>query len=114
MERHRLGPRHNSSDGRTDDLDDLVRYVIRRHERGEALVARELAHFVPRFYGRPASEILATSITDDDARLVVAREHRRANWQELVDRANATRFWREQRVWEGDGTPLARARDAIR
>lgn len=43
---------------------------------------RELAHFVPRFYGRPASEILATPITEDEARLVIAREHRRVSWEE--------------------------------
>src|SRR5438309_1838922 len=56
LERHRRGPRHNSSDIAPESLEGAVRYVLRRHARGEPFVARELAHFVPRFYGRSASD----------------------------------------------------------
>ena len=114
MERQRRGPRHNSSDESVDRLEALARGVIRRHQRGDPIVARELSHFVPRFYGRPASEILATAITEQEARLVVARERRRASWEELVDRASASRAWRERTLWSDASAPLARARHAIR
>ena len=114
MQRHRRAPRYSSPDDTLDRLEAKARYVIQRHQRGDPFVARELAHFVPRFYGRPAAEILATPITDDDARLVVAREQRRASWEELVERANASRARRDRTMWEDEHTPFARARSAIR
>src|SRR5687767_1882144 len=72
MERHRSAPRYNSSDGDVEHFEAQAQYVIRRHRRGDPIVVRELAHYAPRFYGRPASEILATPITEDEARLVIA------------------------------------------
>lgn len=114
LERHRRAPRYNSPDDTVDRLEALVRGVIRRHQRGDPIVARELAHFAPRFFGRPASAILATAITEQEARLVVARERRRASWEELVDRANASRARRDRTMWEDERTPFARARTAIR
>jgi hypothetical protein len=113
MERHRNSARHNSSDYEIDHLQSMARGTIRRHQRGDPLVARELAHYVPRFYGRPVSEILATPITEDDARLVVARENRRASWEELVERASASRANRDHMTWEGEDTPESRARGAV-
>jgi len=116
MERHRNSPRHNSPDDPTDRLEATARSIVRRHERGDPLVARMLAHFVPRFYGRPGAEILATAITDDDARLVVARENRRVSWQELIERASVARakMDREEGMWESRDTPWQRAGLAIR
>ena len=114
MERHRNGLRYNSSDGPRDHFEGSVRLVMGRHQRGDPIIARELAHFVPRFYGRSTPEILATPITEDEARLVVAREKRRVSWEELVERANASRAMQDRDIWEGAGTPIARARLAIR
>jgi hypothetical protein len=114
MERHRHGLRYNSSDGSPDHFEDVARSMIRRHQRGDPILARELSHFVPRFYGRSTTEILATPITEYEARLVVAREKRRASWEELVERANASRAMQDRDVWEGAGAPIARARLAIR
>lgn len=114
MERHRNGVRYNSSDGSLDHFESSARSVIRRHQRGDPIVARELAHFVPRFYGRSTGEILATPIAEDEARLLVAREKRRVSWEELVERANASRAMQDRDIWEGAGTPIARARLAIR
>ncbi|HEX6048471.1 MAG TPA: Clp protease N-terminal domain-containing protein [Gemmatimonadaceae bacterium] len=113
MERHRSAPRYNSSDGDVEHFEAQARYVIRRHQRGDPIVVRELAHYVPRFYGRPASEIQATPITEDEARLVIARENRRVSWDELVERASASRAQRDRQTWVNDGTPMARARPAI-
>jgi hypothetical protein len=115
MERHRNAPRHNSSDDGADHFEESARSIIRRHQRGDAWVARMLAHFVPRFYGRPVGEVLATPISEDDARLVVAREHRRASWQELVERSNASRAMMDREgPWDRRDTPLSRAWEAIR
>jgi hypothetical protein len=115
MERHRNAPRFNSSDDLAEGFEASARSIVRRHQRGDRLVGQEFAHFVPRFYGRPIAEILATPITEDDVRLVVAREHRRVSWQELVDRANASRAIRDREgTWESRDTPLSRAANAIR
>jgi hypothetical protein len=113
LERHRNAPRHNSSDNGAQ-FEDIAQSVIRRHQRGDPIVARELAHFVPRFYKRPIAEILATPITEDEARLVVARERRRVSWDELTERANASRARYDRSMWESETTPFAQARSAMR
>ena len=115
MERHRNAPRFNSSDMDVDWFEGHARGIVRRHQRGEAWVGRMLAHFVPRFYGRPVAEIFSTPITEQDARLVVAREHRRVSWQELVERATASRAKTDREgPWDSRDTPDWRALDAIR
>jgi hypothetical protein len=115
MERHRNAPRHNSSDDGADRFEERARNFVRRHQRGDPVVGQMLAHFVPRFYGRPVAEILATPISEDDARLVVAREHRRVSWKELVERSNASRaIMKREGPWDSRDTPRSRARDAIR
>ena len=114
MERHRNSPRHHISDHDVDRLETIARSIVRRHQRGDPIVARELAHFAPRFYGRPISEILATPITEDEARLVLARENRRVSWEELVGRASGSRAMQDRMTWEGEDAPLPRARRAIR
>ena len=114
LERHRNAPRHNSPDDGMERFEALARDIVRRHQRGDWIVARELAHFVPRFYARPIAEILATPITDDEARLVVARERRRGSWDELNELASAARAWKVHGMWESTNTSLARTRSAIR
>ena len=114
MERHRTSPRFNSSDDGLEHFEEFAQSIIRRHKRGDDMVARELAHFVPRFYARPIAEILATPITDDEARLVVARERRRGSWRELIERASVSSTMKNQGPWGRDGTPIERARLAIR
>jgi hypothetical protein len=112
LERHRNAPRYNSSDH--GGFEDHARGIMRRHQRGDVFVARELAHFVPRFYAQPLAEILATPITEADARLVVARESRRVSWEELVERASASRARQAAEMWEAPDTPRKRARTAMR
>jgi hypothetical protein len=113
LERHRNAPRHNSSDDGCDRFAERAKGIVRRHQRGDEFVARQLAHFVPRFYARSTAEILATPITEDEARLVVAREKRRASWAELIERANASRVRRERQTWRDGSAPFERARQAI-
>ncbi len=112
MERHRNAPRYNSPNEPLELLEERAQGVVRRHQRGDPIVARELAHFVPRFYGRPVPEILATPITEDEARLVLAREDRLGSWEELLERSAATRVWMKEE--ERTDTPKERLRLAIR
>lgn len=110
LERHRNAPRYN----REEHFEASVQSIVRRHQRGDRIVALELAHFVPRFYARPLAEILATPITEDEARLVVARENQRVSWEELIERASASRARHDQRIWEATNVPYSRARIAMR
>jgi hypothetical protein len=115
LDRHRNAPRYHSSDDFAEHFEAKARSLLRQHQRGDALVGQMLAHFVPRFYGRPVAEILATPITEDDARLAFARQHRRASWQELVERANASRaMYEREGPWESRDTPWRRAWEAVR
>lgn len=114
LERHRHAPRYNVADDGLARFEALARNVVTRHERGDVIVARELAHFVPRFFARPLPEILATPITIDEARLVVARRYRRASWEELIALGEESRQRNSRNVWERDGSPQARAGEAIR
>jgi hypothetical protein len=114
LERHRNAPRYNSGDDGMEAFEAFAQSIVKRHQRGDPIVARELAHFVPRFYARPIAEILATPITEDEARLVVARERRRVSWEELIKRASASRVRHDQRVWEDANLPLSRARTIMR
>lgn len=114
MERHRNAPHHSSPSDKLERFEQFAKDVVRRHQRGDPIVARELAHYVPRFYARPIADILATPITADEARLVVARERRRGSWAELIERASASRAWQADGTWERADTPSARARLAIR
>ena len=114
MHRHTSGPRSTGHWETMEHFEASARSVIRRHLRGDPFVARELAHFVPRFYGRPASEILATAITEEEARLVVARDNRRTSWEELVERASDSRAWHDRLQWQSKSAPFERARHAIR
>jgi hypothetical protein len=112
LERHRNAPRYNSSDD-SMQFEGSAKWTVRRHKHGDPIVARELAHYVPRFYGRPITEILATPITLDEARLVVARQHRRVSWAELIERATASRAQHKRNTWDAANTPRARARTAM-
>ncbi|MEP6732257.1 MAG: hypothetical protein ABJE10_16550, partial [bacterium] len=114
MERHRHAPRYNSSDDGLALFEQHAQSVVQRHQRGDEIIARELAHFVPRFYARPVAEILATPITDDEARLVVARQRRRVSWTELIERSDLSSFMKTRNTWERDSAPLHHARLAIR
>ena len=114
LERHRHAPRFSVAEDGLERFEGLARNVVTRHERGDAIVARELAYFVPRLFARPLPEILATPITTDEARLVVARRYRRASWEELIARGDDSRRRNTRNVWERESSPRTRAGDAIR
>ncbi|MBP6442703.1 MAG: hypothetical protein KA267_01640 [Gemmatimonadales bacterium] len=113
LERHRHAPRFNVADDGLARFEALAKNVVKRHERGDVIVARELAHFVPRFFARPLAEILAVPITLDEARLVVARRYRRASWEELIARGDDSRRRNDKDVWDRGSGPRARAGTAI-
>jgi hypothetical protein len=87
LERHeKAGPK--SQGYRRDYYETQVQYMMRMHAAKRSPVTRGLAAFVPRFYGRTDAEIFATSINEDDAKLVVARMQCFLSWDALIDFAD--------------------------
>ena len=81
--------RHEKSEIYRNDLgegskDWWVKTIIAEHRDRRAWTAMMLGSFVPRFYGANIEEIFAASVTEDDARLVVAREHGFARWEDMI------------------------------
>lgn len=73
--------------GGRDVLDARVRGVLAGHSARRAWAGRALAAYVPRFYGVRLDEAFDVPITEDDARLAVARTHGAPSWTVLLERA---------------------------
>jgi hypothetical protein len=91
---------HGSLGGR-DRYDGSVRSLLAQH-RGRAVSAwRTLGSYVPRFYGKPAEEIFAATVTEDEVRLAVARSEGFPSWQVLLEYTQAE-IPREPDAWHLD------------
>jgi len=79
--------------------DDPQRYeaeaksLILQLQQRRGAAGRAFAAFLPRLYGRPLEEVYATSVTEEEARLVTARMHGSPSWRSLLERTAA--FQRE-------------------
>lgn len=115
LERQRHAPRHNRVDEPVEQLERRAQWVLRRHAQRDEYVAREMAQYLPQCYGQNFADIFTREITLDDARLVVARQHRHASWADLLENVASTARWHEARRWQQHtDTPSERARAAIR
>jgi hypothetical protein len=72
-------------------FDFRVKQIVASHARRQRHVSQLLATFVPRFYGRTDEEIFEAKVTEDDARLAVARLERCPNWDALIEAAEEQR-----------------------
>jgi hypothetical protein len=97
VERHQFARRQLH--GGRDFLDATVRSLLAGHRARRAWVGRTLAAYVPRFYGVRADDVFAAAITEDDARLAVARTHGAPSWQVLLERAAGVH---QPSAWEVD------------
>lgn len=88
----------------------MVRSLIAEHRDRRVWTARLLAAYVPRFYGMRAEDVFGLDVTEDEARLAIARSHGLPSWDALVERAEADR--RQQALLESD--PMRDAWDAMR
>ena len=71
---------------RREDYEPRVGWLIAGHQARRVEYGRALAAFVPRFYGMRLTEIFDSAVTEDDARLAVARKAGFSSWGDLVDR----------------------------
>lgn len=85
VERQRQSPYLIQSD-RREDLEPQVHRLMADHQARRTWSGRALAAFVPRFYGIPVAEIFEATLTEEDARLAVARQAGFSTWEDLVAR----------------------------
>jgi hypothetical protein len=84
---HRQSYNHGSVRyGSRDSFDRRVRGLLAGHRNRQTVAARQLAAYVPRFYGMGLNDAFAASVTEDHARLAVARSSGFPSWQVLLER----------------------------
>lgn len=71
--------------------DGRVRGFMVEHRDRRVWAGRALAAYVPRFYGWPLDDIFASPITEDDARLAIARQWGCLSWEVLLERSRQSR-----------------------
>lgn len=87
-----------------------ARTLIAEHRDRRFWTAAALGAFVPRFYGSPIEEIFDAPITEDEARLVVARQNGFGSWEDLIVAANAE----QPDQWRDAEAPVRQAVEAMR
>ncbi|AHG92737.1 Clp domain protein (plasmid) [Gemmatirosa kalamazoonensis] len=92
-----------------DHYESFVRSLLVEHAQRRQLAARTLAAYVPRLYRRPASEVFAATVTEEEARLATARRHGFPSWDVLIEQAS--RPPRRRPDWERE--PIEHAGQAI-
>jgi hypothetical protein len=97
------------------DYEGWAKTMVAEHGARRVWAARSLAGQAPRFYGMTVDEVFAASVTLEDAKVAVAREYRCSTWEQLMERADAERRFRENNSeWNRESQPLPRAREAAR
>lgn len=95
---------------RSDFYDASVRGLLAEHRGQRTWAGRLLGSYVPRFYGMHLDDVFASSVTEGDARLAVARNHGHSSWEVLLERTAAEL---RQRRREGEVDPMRYAAKAI-
>ena len=104
--------KHEASGQRLMDeserFENFPRFIVRGFNAKLPWVAAAFTRFVPRFYGRSATDVFAATPTEADIRLVAARMQRYPSWDVLTQTIRPRRDrWRED-------SPMRRAGRAIR
>ncbi|MEO5580696.1 MAG: Clp protease N-terminal domain-containing protein [Gemmatimonadaceae bacterium] len=111
VERQRLAHRSIQSDDR-EHYESSARSLIRQHLNRRPLAGRSLAASVPRFYGETVDEVFASTVSESDARLTVARQNGYPSWDVLIEAVDASRA-RNADPWIDENAALKLAARAI-
>jgi hypothetical protein len=104
--------RHSSRPPDHAFYESNARALIAHHRDRRPYAGRSLAASVPRFYGKTVDEVFASSVSEDDARLTIARQNGCASWEVLMETIDAERARRAD-PWRSEHAPLKLARTAI-
>ena len=105
VERQRNNPRRSTQGAPREFFERSVPRMLHDHRERGPYAWRALAAYVPRFYGMRAEDVFAATITEDEARLAVARMSGFPSWDDLLERAAAEP--RRELDWEVDPMRLA-------
>ena len=83
-----------------------LRGFIAQHARRSRWAGRALAAYVPRFYGLPLDDVFGSAITEDEARLAIARSYGAPSWSVMIERLEENARARPG-DWEEDPFPQA-------
>jgi hypothetical protein len=70
---------------RREFYEGSVHSLLAGHRERRASAGRALAAYVPRCYGMRLEDVFAAAVTEDEARLAVARTHGFPSWDVLLD-----------------------------
>lgn len=93
-----------------DVFEHEARRLLAHHRARRSHAARQIAAYVPRFYGLSVEEVFVSTVTEDEARLAVARGHGSPSWEVLLERLGKNARARRGK-WEAD--PMQDAREAM-
>ncbi|MEP7001784.1 MAG: hypothetical protein ABI969_14955, partial [bacterium] len=111
VERQRLARRSYNWHTR-ESYEHNVDALIAQHGNRRVHAGRSFAASVPRFYGKTVDEVFAFSVTEDDARLTVARLSGRPSWEMLMEAVDTQRA-RHADPFNRESAAFALARTAI-
>src|SRR5688572_8409970 len=100
---------HSIQSRSPDFYETFVRSLVAEHGNRRNSAGRALAAYVPRFYGWHLDEVFASTITEDDARLAVARQYGFPTWEALLQGITAERRTGDRKV-----DPMKQASDAMK
>jgi hypothetical protein len=105
----RAGPRWESYG--VEYFEKHARDMLSSHQRRRPGIATYLATFVPRFFGLSDDEVFSVPVTEAEARHIIARGERFANWDDLVAQAPTLKPNTAEAI---HATPFGQAMLAIR
>lgn len=97
--------------GGRNQVEAAARGLIAQHARQGSWAGRALAAYVPRFFGLGIQDVFAHNVTEEEARLAVARMHGAPSWSVLLERLDGNAR-AEPGPWEVD--PMDAAIEAIK
>ena len=103
-------PRFRGTLSAVRSMEGHARWFVKEHRERRPATGQIVAAYVPRFYGLRGDAVFAEVLTDDEARLALARMYGFPSWQELIECAEEEE--KQRRSWDDD--PLMRAGDAMR
>lgn len=72
-----------------DFYDGNVRALLAEHRDRRRWVGHALASYVPRFYGMRVDDVFEATVTEDEARLAIARQSGFPSWEVLLERTTS-------------------------
>ncbi len=93
-------------------LERRVKQWIAEHAAKREFTGRAFAAYVPRLYGLKLEDVFESTVTEDEARLAIARHSGFSNWTRLLEASAEQASWQHNDPWYVD--EFREAFDAIR